>query len=317
MLSVRVMVILPDCGHVQRSTVAVVVLDAALSTCPGTTYATSTHLWRGERLGAPSDVGRFFFFDNNVGRLKSQPRGWSIFGASLSSLPPFRPAGMIKHPGGRGATSHRPAPGGSIRVCSSRPSPCGQRHPFGCGLVLDLTSRAPCLPACHRVPSDVGTRKLRFARARACSRPGVGDRKPASQRAPYEDRHRSSVLHSSTGPRRYRGRRARASAAGGYDERNPSGYPHWRTPPRRYGMVAYGFTVFLACTGVRTGYGTSRSKRVCAKCSAHLGVRYELAAAPPPCVVAPPRHGREGWEREGRVVDLPAQKAEEVGHRRR
>jgi hypothetical protein len=62
MLSVRVMVILPDCGHVQRSTVAVVVLDAALSTCPGTTYATSTHLWRGERLGAPSDVGRFFFF---------------------------------------------------------------------------------------------------------------------------------------------------------------------------------------------------------------------------------------------------------------
>lgn len=189
MLSVRVMVILPDCGHVQRSTVAVVVLDAALSTCPGTTYATSTHLWRGERLGAPSDVGRFFFFDNNVGRLKSQPRGWSIFGASLSSLPPFRPAGMIKHPGGRGATSHRPAPGGSIRVCSSRPSPCGQRHPFGCGLVLDLTSRAPCLPACHRVPSDVGTRKLRFARARACSRPGVGDRKPASQRAPYEDRH--------------------------------------------------------------------------------------------------------------------------------
>jgi hypothetical protein len=96
----------------------------------------------------------------------------------------------------------------------------------------------------------------------------------------------------------------------------PLGYPHRRTPPGRYGTVVYGFTVFWPAPAYATGYGTSRSKRVCAKCSAHPGVRYGLAAAPPSCVVAPPRHGREGWEREGRIVDLPAQKAEEVGHRR-
>jgi hypothetical protein len=41
------------------------------------------------------------------------------------------------------------------------------------------------------------------------------------------------------------------------------------------------------------------------------------AAAPPPYVIAPPHHDREGWEREGHVVVLPVQKAEEVGQRRR